>query len=544
MALINQLNNLGDAVRERTATTDKLTLEQMAEVIKAIPYPEVEETTITENGVYEPTGDGFSKVTVEVPSEEPVLQFLDVTKNGEYYAPEGVHGFNPVFIDVPEVAAELGPITITENGTYRAGDYELHGFKKVFVEVPIPEPEEPTILTLEVDQNGEYYAPEGVHGYNPVIVDVSVEAALGPLTVTENGTYKADAYDLDGFKKVIVEVPTGGGGDLPAEALTITGDVSYRFANNGWNWFIEEYGNQITTNNITTLSNMFYGSGQLKEIPFAINAASNNLSMIHAFNYCTKLEELPEIYATKVQDLQSMCNECKSIRTVPESWCEWDLSELVTNAWQGASSIFNGCYSLRSVPVDFLKKLYGEPSSCYSSAYYYLFNRCYSLDAIKRLGVSNKNTAMTSNAFMYTFDYCGRLKNVIFDTQEEDVPFVAKWSNQTIDLSVYVGYLHSSYDMLRYNSGITADKEVFDDASYQALKDDPDWFTTNMAYSRYNHDSAVKTIASLPDCSATGTNIIKFRQLAGQLTDGGQIGNLTEEEIAIAAAKGWTVSFV
>jgi hypothetical protein len=62
-------------------------------------------------------------------------------------------------------------------------------------------------------------------------------------------------------------------------------------------------------------------------------------------------------------------------------------------------------------------------------------------------------------------------------------------------------------------------------------------------YARYNHDSAVNTINSLPDTSAYGTNTIKFRGIAGSATDGGAINTLTEEEIAVATAKGWTVSF-
>jgi hypothetical protein len=95
-----------------------------------------------------------------------------------------------------------------------------------------------------------------------------------------------------------------------------------------------------------------------------------------------------------------------------------------------------------------------------------------------------------------------------------------------------------------------------DDATYQALKNDPDWFSvaTNAQYARYNRASAVNTINSLPDTSAYlatagGTNTIKFRSIAGtqkvgSATDGGAIADLTEEEIAVATAKGWTVSLV
>ena len=95
-----------------------------------------------------------------------------------------------------------------------------------------------------------------------------------------------------------------------------------------------------------------------------------------------------------------------------------------------------------------------------------------------------------------------------------------------------------------------SDTEIKDDATYQLLKNNEDSWTRNVAYSRYNHDSAVETINTLPDTSAylaeSGgtTNIIQFRGVNGSATDGGAINTLTEAEIAVAAAKGWSVSFV
>lgn len=67
-------------------------------------------------------------------------------------------------------------------------------------------------------------------------------------------------------------------------------------------------------------------------------------------------------------------------------------------------------------------------------------------------------------------------------------------------------------------------------------------------YSHYNHSSAVETINSLPDASdylatAGGTNTITFHPASGCLTDEGGCYELTAAEIAVAADKGWTVSF-
>jgi hypothetical protein len=145
--------------------------------------------------------------------------------------------------------------------------------------------------------------------------------------------------------------------------------------------------------------------------------------------------------------------------------------------------------------------------------------------------------------FNNSFKFCYRLKDLTFETNEDGTPKTAQWKNQIIDLTYGVGYSGSASNIINYNSGITADKEVKDQTTYDALKDDPDWFATNIAYSRYNKTSAVNTINSLPDTSAYGTNTIKFYGIAGSATDGGAINTLTEEEIAVASAKGWTVSF-
>ena len=64
------------------------------------------------------------------------------------------------------------------------------------------------IQSLTVTQNGQYNAPEGVSGFNPVIVNVPVpKPVIRSLTATRNGRYDAADYGCDGFNPVIVNNP-------------------------------------------------------------------------------------------------------------------------------------------------------------------------------------------------------------------------------------------------------------------------------------------------------------------------------------------------
>lgn len=366
-------------------------------------------------------------------------------------------------------------------------------------------------------------------------------------------TGDSEELTLDGMAVAIAAIETGGA-ELPEEAFTISGDCRYRFANGGWDWFIENYGNKVITKDITNAIYMFDNCHSLTKIPFEINFSTkgNKHSTNNMFSYCYYLTSIPKINNAKVETLDGIFKSCNRIRELPEdigNWFDWSYMETQTSSFSGnKGSMFNSCYSLRSVPKSLLNR--ANPNSGNSYAYFNNgFNECIALDELVDLPVPYTAT-WTSNAFGYTIDSCYRLKNFTF-AMPEGQPYIMKWKTQTIDLTKNIGYINASMNhrLLGYNSGITADKEVKDAATYEALKNDKDWFTADIAYSRYNHDSAVATINSLPDTSAYlatagGTNTIKFRGDSGSATDGGAISALTEEEIAVAAARGWSVALV
>ena len=379
------------------------------------------------------------------------------------------------------------------------------------------------------------------------IESIQTGGTVEALDITANGTYTAPD-GVDGYNPITVNVPQDG--SPPDEAFVIKNTCSHRFAYGGWNWFIDKYKNQITTQGITSLIYMFYYNNTIEEIPFELNVSDHNsLDLIHIFNGCQRLKKIPKINNCKIKSMSYIFSNCYSLRNIPEdieSWFDWSYVDNYTSSYGcDRSYMFINCKSLRSIPMGFLNHG-GHITVTSNCIYNSTFNQCCVLDEVIGLPIPHKDAEWTSNAFNGTFYNCWRLKNMTFALLDGQ-PYVMKWNSQIIDLTgkgIVTGLVR---DIISYNSGITADKEVKDDATYQALKDDPDWFTTMIVYSRYNHDSAVATINSLPDTSAYlatagGTNTIKFTSASGRDTDGGAINTLTEEEIAVAAAKGWTVT--
>ena len=346
---------------------------------------------------------------------------------------------------------------------------------------------------------------------------------------------------------------SGGGGDAPtAEELTLTDDCESRFQDGIWDWVIRLYGNSITTSNITNAALMFKQS-KVSNIPFEIQASSsaNTFSMEQMF-LGVPLTIPPTIKNANPNNLSSLFSNCYLLRTIPEDYTNtwsWDNIERFSTPYGGYNyGIFRSCCSLRSFPIELIN--HGNSyltNNCFIAKGYY---GCASLDELILPDIYFK-TNWNSNCFYESFKQCYRAKKVVFTHPHSNdaQSYIRSWADQSIDLTAVGWCDHQEHLIINYNSGITADKRVKDAATYEALKNDADWYTLDANYSRYNQDSALETINSLPDTSAYlaekgGTNTIKFKGESGKLTDGGAINTLTEEEIAVATARGWTISFV
>lgn len=381
-----------------------------------------------------------------------------------------------------------------------------------------------------------------------VFIEEASLTAIGDAIRAKSGSTELLSVPT-GMVDAITNLSTGGGLEFPAVVDMKMSQINYQ-GTYDWLWGMAPQ----TTILHGGASEVFTNSEleDLSHLTFKLGVNMSSASFNNYFNACKALKTLPNIIflGNKTTAISSFFSNCNSIREIPNdiffgkdengeslgTLC-FSTDPTTTNCRTGY--LFNGCKSLRVHPKihDGIQRK-GNSNNCYGS----MFFNCHALDEITDMPVYKGS--FTSNTFSNAFNQCSRVENIKFAKQADGTPYTAEWKNQTIDLTSYLGYVQYDSNITGYNSGITADTRVTDAASYAALKNNEDWWTMDVNFSRYNHDSAVETINSLPDCSAYGTNTIKFTGASGASTDGGAINTLTEAEIAVAAAKGWTVSLI
>lgn len=228
-----------------------------------IPTFETEELSVTANGTYTPTTDGYSKVEVNVPTPEPNLQ----TKS----------------------------ISITENGTQTiSADEGYDGLSNVEVSTNVPTPEP----NLQAKETSKTITNNGII----------------PITVRPDSGY-------DGLSSVKVTITTNVAASMPivkfydGETFKVGGDVdlsnwrahysctqlSNLFAGNSkltsidvsniWNGYF----NASPMVNTHDISGMFSGCTSLTTIKinnWHFDSADDSVNLSNLFNGCSRLETL------------------------------------------------------------------------------------------------------------------------------------------------------------------------------------------------------------------------------------------------------------
>lgn len=377
----------------------------------------------------------------------------------------------------------------------------------------------------------------------------------------------------------VISIPLADGSGNFDFGLTddeLTMDAKSNLFSNWW-WLLDKYGNRIkvrlTPNDPYAVFGTGY-TGDLNGVKLIERTPGEGCSITELFNtYLGKKLPVPIWEGTKpITKIIRTFSGCKNLTDteIKSFLSHFNFSGLTNSNFE---SLFNECKSVRNINSifaqlhaqckNFINKFINLTKLC---------NKTCVADELVGLPVPggdvayDSQTSFTDSSYLSGIvNYANRAKKITFATKTDGTPYTVKWCYLTIYLTNQVGYTTVENDILSNSSvhGITQEKRVSDATTYEALKNDPDYYVYNNAtqtydgnevnigllYSRYNHTSVVETINSLPDCSAycaekNKTNTITFKKYSGALTDGGGINTLTAEEIAVATNKGWTVSLV
>lgn len=386
-----------------------------------------------------------------------------------------------------------------------------------------------------------------------LLINDTTLSAIGDAIRTKNGG--TDTYKPSEMPNAILAIAADG------LSHTFSGDCRDLFAGGDWDFVIEQGGVGIQTKVITDATNMFSNS-KVTQIPFDINLGYTMIeqssdvgpSLSQAFYQAQNLVNAPKVVSYKdddaghqylISDMDSMFYNCYALKTIDLSDISWISYRQYPAATSdvGFNYMFYNCFSLRSIDENTLKEMYYRwkvTKDGLNNGRQFMFYCCHCLDELRGVRpVSNDSMA----------SFCkksSRLKDFIFCEPEldDDGNYYDNFKI-SLDLSTCGWFSGTTVaGMRKYIGDPNDEKRIIDDATYQALKDDPDAWTSDVKYSRYNKGSALRTIASLPQCGEGYSSTIKFEGSAGSATDDGAINTLTEEEIAVATAKGWTVSLV
>ena len=305
--------------------------------------------------------------------------------------------------------------------------------------------------------------------------------------------------------------------------------------------------NDGTKHGVLAFDNGFSDSS-LSRFPPIIIYGAQYTSLESAFSGCKNLTELPIFnttpYTGAIGNIRFLFSNCYSITQIPSGYLSNQAIALDKYASDTFSGVFWDCFKLEEMnDGSFLQ---------YGKDYSNMFNTCCSLRKLEGI-VLNNNRTMSSDEFISTFDNCAMLSSLVFNS-----PGDYQMKDQEIDLTT-CGYstdkdgkYKSKYSP--YTFQLPFAKKVFNETSYQRLKDTADWWTADVAYSKYDRQSAIATINSLPDTKKyidsqtspfPSKNIIKFKKGAGSAKgDLYNMSNLTDEEKDIAFSKGWTVELI
>lgn len=174
----------------------------------------------------------------------------------------------------------------------------------------------------------------------------------------------------------------------------------------------------------------------------------------------------------------------------------------------------------------------GAPTSMYAS--------CYSIRDCYVLPIVSAVSSTTAANWTAAFNTCRSLENIEWGNTYLGTSVTNTSYRITLSLAGAGYWTADPTEAMVNNYGVgLPELKVTDLESYNRLKNTEGWWTRDSAFSHMNHTNAVRILNNLPKISYGGTLTFLGTMGSGY---GDPISDLTAEEIAVATAKGWTVT--
>ena len=253
---------------------------------------------------------------------------------------------------------------------------------------------------------------------------------------------------------------------------------------------------ELNTSNGTNFSKMFYSCNLLKSIP-ELNT-SNGIDFSGMFYGCDSLVTIPELDTSNGINFKEMFSQCDSLVTVPE---------LNTSKGTNFEKMFYYCRSLRFIPnldtskgttfYDYINYLWGSP--------------------IKEVRVNISSCTRTTTLFD---SYCSNIESVII-TIGNNFKYTLNLRNTYGTYLKIIGNIQSSLTFGSYLSIFEIDGSINYNLNFSSAK-------------RLTKQSLLNILNALVPQEEGTTKTLTLGS--------DNLAKLSDEEIAIATSKGWTVS--
>lgn len=424
-------------------------------------------------------------------------------------------------VGIEKIYPELEDLSITPSKEEQIFNSNKYGYDTVTVN-PI-ECEE-----IVIKPNKEQQVKEGM--YDKIIVNgdenlISENIKSGVEIFGVEGTAEVKGEEnaiIDTKTKLIINDNNFGNFDSLIKKIPlikIPDDARYFF----YNFKSLQEIPEIDTSKVTNMNSIFYDCKSLTAIPKI--DTSNVTNMLNMFCGCSSLISVPEIDMSKALDTGGMFTNCSNLISVPK---------LDTSKSTNVVYMFANCKKIVSVPPLDLSRainIYGLFQNCSSlttipsikniisaTNMTYFFQGCSSLITIPEIDT------FKISSMNYMFQDCSSLTTLPLLNMEKITSINSAFS-KTYNLENVLGF---------YALGKAYTSKTKNYSNYQLNLSDS---------TKLTHDSLMNIINNLYDLNLT-YKVSSGGTLASQSLKIGSenIAKLTEEEIAIATAKGWNVS--